>query len=81
MLFSQHPTTSTNLQIVLINPLPLFFLPAVFKRKADRWWILQFTMLVLFAVGAFFQSYAEGMGFMALSLLLRIISNKRGQLF
>ena len=81
MLFSQHPTTTLNLNILLFNPLPLFFLPAVFKRKASRWWILQFVMLGLFAVGAFFQSYAEGMGFVALSLLLRIISNKRGQLF
>jgi hypothetical protein len=81
MLFSQHPTTTLNLNVLLFNPLPLFFLPAVFRRKADRWWIIQFVMLVLFAVGAFFQSYAEGMGFLALSLLLRIISNKRGQLF
>ena len=81
MLFSQHPTTTLNLNVLLFNPLPLLFLPAVFKRKADRWWIIQFVMLVLFAIGSFFQSYAEGMGFLALSLLLRIISNKRGQLF
>ena len=77
MLFSQHPTTTLNLNVLLFNPLPLLFLPAVYKRKADRWWIIQFIMLGLFAVGAFFQSYAEGMGFLALSLLLRIISNKK----
>ena len=37
MLFSQHPTTSTNLQILLLNPLPLFFIPSVIRQNVTRW--------------------------------------------
>ena len=40
MLFSQHPTVRLNLQILLLNPLPLFFIWKMIrrarKRKADR---------------------------------------------
>ena len=39
MLFSEHPATSTNLQVLLLNPLPLFFVYRVAKNacrhKAD----------------------------------------------
>jgi hypothetical protein len=72
MLFSQHPTTTLNLNYLLFNPLPLFYIPSVIKRKKG-WWKIQMTMLALFAIGAFFQSYPEGMGFLALSLLIRIL--------
>ena len=71
MLFSQHPTTSTNLQLLLFNPLPFFFLPAVIRGRATRWWILQAALFVLFVIGSLFQSYAEGMIIVALCLLLR----------
>ena len=71
MLFSQHPTTSTNLQLLLFNPLPFFFLPAVVRRRSTRWWILQAALFVLFMIGSLFQSYAEGMIIVALCLLLR----------
>ena len=71
MLFSQHPTTSTNLQILLLNPIPLFFIPAVIRQKDRRWRKIQFLMVVLFCFGALFQHYAEGMLIVALSLLIR----------
>ena len=71
MLFSQHPTTSTNLQLLLFNPLPFFFLPAVIRGRSTRWWILQATLFTLFMIGSLFQSYAEGMIIVALCLLLR----------
>ena len=71
MLFSQHPTTSTNLQILLFNPLPFFFLPAVARGRSTRWWILLTVMFVLFMIGSLFQQYAEGMQIVALCLLLR----------
>ena len=73
MLFSQHPTTSTNLQILLLNPLPLFFIPAVIRKKDKRWWKLQLIMIVLFYLGAIFQRYAEGMLIVASCLLIRTI--------
>ena len=73
MLFSQHPTTSTNLQILLLNPIPLYFIPAIIKRRQSRWWIILATMIVLFFIGSIFQHYAEGMMIVALCLLLRVI--------
>lgn len=73
MLFSQHPTTSINLQILLINPVALGFIPSVIRKKNNIWPKVQTIMLVLFFIGSFFQHYAEGMLIMALCLLLRVI--------
>ena len=75
MIFSQHPTTSLNLQLLLLNPLPLFFIPAVLRRRKSRWWTILPVMMVLFAIGSLFQHYAEGMMIVALSLLIRVIIN------
>ena len=72
MLFSQHPTTSTNLQILLLNPLPLFFIPSVIRQNVTRWQKILFTMIILYLIGSIFQHYAEGMIIVALSLLPRI---------
>ena len=71
MIFSQHPTTSLNLNLLLFNPLPLLFIPAIIKGKRNTWRKLQLTMLLLFAIGSIFQSYAEGMWIVALCLLIR----------
>ena len=71
MLFSQHPTTSTNLQIFMFNPLPFAFLPVVVRGRSTRWWILLSLLFVLFMIGSLFQHYAEGMIIVALCLLLR----------
>ena len=76
MIFSQHPTTSLNLQLLLLNPIPLFFVPAILRRrKSTKWWIVLPTMIVLFFIGSFFQHYAEGMTGLALCLLTRSISH------
>ena len=72
MIFSQHPTTSLNLNLLLFNPLPLLFIPAIIKGKRNTWRKLQLTMLLLFAIGGIFQSYAEGMWIVALCLLIRL---------
>ena len=75
MIFSQHPTTSVNLNILLFNPLPLVFIPAIIKGKRRKWgWVL-LTMLMLFAIAGVFQSYAEGISIVALCLLIRAIVN------
>lgn len=73
MLFSQHPTTSTNLQILLLNPLALGFIPAVIRKKNRIWPKIQIAMIVLFLIGSVFQHYADGMLIVALCLLLRVI--------
>ena len=79
MIFSQHPTVSLNFQILLLNPVNLFMLYNVAKaaRKSHiHWWTKTWSALILlFLVGGFMQSYAEGMIFVALSLLLRNILN------
>ena len=74
MLFSQHPTTTLNLNYLLFNLLPFFFIPSVIKRKTTVWRMVLITMLGLFAIGAIFQSYAEGMGIVALCLLTRTLN-------
>ena len=73
MTFSQHPTTSLNLQLLLFNPLPLFFIPSALKRKTQQWRLILLCMIVLFAIGRIFQVYAEGMMIVALCLLIRVI--------
>jgi hypothetical protein len=78
MFFSDHPTTSTNLQIFLLNPLPLFFLPAVLRHsKTTHYWNISLGMICLFLIGGLWQDYAEGMEILALSLLTRYWSHIR----
>ena len=80
MIFSQHPTVSLNLQLLLLNPLPLFFavpvIKGIKKGVAHRYCILATILIIMFFVGNFFQEYAEGMNFVALSLLIRCLSLK-----
>lgn len=71
MLFSQHPTVSVNLQIILLNPLPWFFLWKVIRSRATRYWSITAILAVLFLLGAVFQHYAEGIQSLALCLLLQ----------
>ena len=77
MIFSQHPTTSINFQILLFNPLPFLYIYKVYKRKPTTWWHLLLGMTTLFLLGGIWQHYAEGMNFVALSLLIRFWSNIR----
>ena len=73
MLFSEHPTTATNLQLLLLNPLPLFFIWPVARGRRTRFFLIQLVLLVLFFVGALWQSYAEGMLVVGLVVLSRIM--------
>lgn len=79
MLFSQHPATSTNLQLLLVNPVHLFFLPAVLRRRRTRYWTVLLVMLLLLLVGAFFQHFAVLTPFLALSLLIRYLIHLRSE--
>ena len=73
MIFSQHPTVSLNLQIILFNPLPWFFLWPVMRRRQTGYWKISAVLCILFLIGALFQSYAEGIWILALCLLLQCI--------
>lgn len=77
MFFSEHPTTSTNLQILLFNPLSLAFIPAVAKRKGTHYWQVLLISILLFFLGGFLQDYAEGTEIVALCLLLRYWIHKK----
>ena len=71
MVFSQHPATSINLQLLLINPVHLFYLPAVVRQRKTRYWTVLLVMVALFLLGGIFQNYAEGIIILAPCLLLR----------
>ncbi|MBQ7422093.1 MAG: DUF4105 domain-containing protein [Prevotella sp.] len=79
MIFSQHPTVNINFQILLLNPLSILFLyPAIQAERRGRphwYWKVLFSCAILFLIGGFWQSYAEGMYFVALSLLVRCAVN------
>lgn len=77
MIFSEHPATSINLQILVLNPVALFFLPAVIRRRRTRWFAISLCCLVVFFIGGIWQDYAEGMELVALSLLLRYWIHRR----
>lgn len=82
MIFSEHPTTSLNLQLLLLNPLPLVFMYRIVKRmrrgQADRTlWGCAVALTCLFFVGGALQSYAEGMYVVALALLTRYLRRLR----
>lgn len=71
MFFSEHPTTSTNLTVLLLNPLPLLYIYKVARRRKTRWFWIQAVLVCLFLIGALWQDYAEGLEIVALCLLLR----------
>ncbi len=75
MIFSQHPTVSLNLQILLCNPIHIFFLWAVFRRRQTRYWTIAAIMSCLFLIGSLFQHYAEGIQVLALCLLMQCYAN------
>jgi hypothetical protein len=77
MIFSQHPTTSINLQILLFNPLPLFYIYNMYRRKKTHYWNLLVCMVSLFYIGGIWQDYAEGLEIVALCLLIRYWSYLR----
>lgn len=81
MIFSQHPTVSLNLQILLLNPLNLVFLWSASKKikkgQPSKWQKAWTVLIILFLLGGIMQSYAEGICFVALSLLYRNIMKIR----
>jgi len=79
MIFSQHPTTSLNLQILILNPIPLFFAYRSVRRttgmRKDNFWLYSACCILIFLAGSLFQCYAEGMCITASALLTRCISH------
>jgi hypothetical protein len=71
MVFSEHPATSLNLQLLILNPAALLFIPSVVRRKKNIWFRIMGVLAVVFLIGSFWQDYAEGMEIVALCLLIR----------
>ena len=78
MVFSQHPTVRVNMQILLLNPLNIILLYQSIKSLrqgyVSKWLKIWTTLIILFLIGGLFQSYAEGMYYVASSLLIRYTS-------
>lgn len=79
MVFSKHPTVNLNLQILLLNPLSIICAYSVankqLKRQYSSYWTFLGACLIIFFIGGLFQQYAEGMFFLALTLLVRVCTN------
>ena len=75
MIFSQHPTVRLNLQILLFCPFTLLYVYSSVKKSREKQFYkgmkVWCALLILFLIGGLFQHYAEGIRFLALSLLLR----------
>lgn len=66
MIFSEHPTVSLNLQLLLFCP--LWFLTAFPRKNNLKGWGIMAVVLILFFAGNAIQQYAEGVNVLALSL-------------
>ena len=81
MVFSEHPTVQANLQILILNPINLLFAWQVAKgmrRGKLHWYYHAWLFLIcIFAVMNTQQSYAEGISYLALSLLVRNIAKQK----
>lgn len=77
MIFSEHPTVNLNFQILLLNPLNLILLYPTLKQlkngRPSLWIRVWCILLVAFLIIGLWQTYAEGMNILALSLLIRYI--------
>ena len=77
MFFSEHPATSSNLMVLLLNPLHLFFIPSVIRRRKTYYWRGLPYVVLLFFIGGLWQDYPGEMYFVALFLLIRYCSHLR----
>ena len=75
MLFSQHPTVQVNFQMLILNPFNLIFVwKSIQKmRQGKLYWYYEVwgICLVVSLFMQIWQTYAEGMVTLALSLLVR----------
>lgn len=68
LLFSQHPCVRPNLMLLILNPLPLLLW---WKKLRRHFWQIQTALILLFLIGAIWQTYPVGAMPLALSLLTR----------
>ena len=80
MIFSEQPTVRVNFQLLLLNPLPLLMAwSAVRSWRRRQSHVLETVCLcltILFVIAGFWQTYADGMYVLALTLLVRSQSKR-----
>jgi len=80
MIFSEHPTVSLNMNILLFNLIPLFFIPMTIKRGMKKlnnpYWKFEGVLLLFYLLVAapFIQKIPVALIFVALSLLIRCVA-------
>lgn len=82
MFFSQHPTTSTNLMVLMLNPLPLFFIRNIYRTSKENrrciWWKIWMVMSVLMILSSvFLQDVDTSMSLIAGVILIRAVLHLR----
>lgn len=74
--FSVHPGTSTNWWVIMLNPMPLLFIPFIINRKGTKIIATISLLMILTQMVALMsvqQGYDDAMLILALILLVRII--------
>lgn len=84
LFFSQQPAVDSNRLFVLLNPLPLVWLPVKARRErqglADAYVpTVQLLLVVLCLVASFFQKFPPEIYVLALALLIRSISARHAR--
>jgi len=80
LLFSEHPTTTINFMFLVLNPLPLVYLPYMIKKslkhKKDSFFKWAILPIILFYMAQVFgiQQYPTAMIILASCLLIRCVS-------
>lgn len=77
MIFSQHPCVSLNFILLFFNPLPLFFLYSIIKKKKIIWWKIWGVLIILGLFGSLFQEIPLPILIVASFLLLHCIVHLR----
>ena len=80
MIFSEQPTVRVNFQLLLLNPLPLLMAWSAVRswrrRQSHVLEIVCLCLTILFVIAGFWQTYADGMYVLALTLLVRSQSKR-----
>lgn len=80
MIFSEHPSTSINLQIILFNPIFIYIAFGNIRHRKEinilkRNSLISVIIAISAILGGLIQTYAEGITILASSLLLRYLVN------
>ncbi len=79
--FSGHPTVGSNLHVIYLNPLPLFFVPfvvhsALKHRLSLLYYVMAFLLVAFLVISLIFDQYIQPAAYLFVAaLLLRVLHN------